>query len=75
MIKKLVPLLLLLNCCALFAQNDWRFGFEYNENWPFWSPRWAHPAHAQLLTKLAQVTSRGAINVNGVGNWSSIQRA
>lgn len=57
----------------LFAQSDWRFGFEYNENWPFWSPRWAHPTHAQLLTKLAHVTSRGAINVNGVGNWSSIQ--
>ncbi len=72
---KLSTMLLLVNCSALFAQNDWRFGFEYNENWPLWSPRWAHPAHGQLLTKLAQVTSRGAINVNGMGNWSSIQRA
>ena len=57
----------------LSAQSDWRFGFEYNENWPFWSPRWAHPAHEQLLAKLAEVTSNGAINVNGMGNWSSIQ--
>lgn len=75
MIKKILTLLLLLNYSVLFAQNDWRFGFEYNENWPFWSPRWAHPAHTQLLAKLAQVTSRGAINVNGMGNWSSVQRA
>ncbi len=59
----------------LHAQTDWRFGFEYNENWAFWSPRWAHPAHAQLLSKLAMITNRGAINVNGMGNWSSIQRA
>ncbi len=72
-----------LLCLAVFlfapihlsTQTDWRFGFEYNENWPFWSPRWAHPAHAQLLSKLAQITSNGAINVNGMGNWSSIQRA
>lgn len=58
---------------TLSAQNDWRFGFEYNENWPLWSPRWAHPAHAQLLAKLAMITPRGAINVNGIGNWSAIQ--
>lgn len=73
--KRICPIILLGCFASLFAQSDWRFGFEYNENWPFWSPRWAHPTHAQLLTKLAQITNRGAINVNGLAGWSSIQRA
>lgn len=49
-------------------QPDWRFGFEWNENWP-WSPRWDDPAQDVLLAKLAQVGTGGGINVNGMRTW------
>ncbi len=65
--------ILLFDPIHLSAQTDSRFGFEYNENWAFWSPRWTHPAHGQLLSKLALITNNGAINVNGVGNWGLVQ--
>jgi hypothetical protein len=51
---------------------DWRFGFEWNENWP-WSPRWDDPAQQVLLAKLAQAAPGGGINVNGMRTWMGMQ--
>jgi hypothetical protein len=42
-----------------------RFGFEYNE-------AGSHPKHELLLSKLANITDRGEINVNGI-SWQVMQ--
>ncbi|MBI3949308.1 MAG: hypothetical protein HY314_02470 [Acidobacteria bacterium] len=54
------------------TQPDWRFGFEWNENWP-WSPGWNDPAQEVLLAKLARVGTGGGINVNGMRSWAAMQ--
>jgi hypothetical protein len=63
---------LLVVAPSVSAQREWRFGFEWNENWP-WSPRWQDPAIQTLLGKLAEVGAGGGINVNGMRGWGSMQ--
>ena len=49
-------------------QTQRRFGFEYNDIEP-----WSHPKHELLLGKLAQAAPGGDINLNGFGNWNTMQ--
>lgn len=67
--SKLIATALLL-MLALAAHAQRRFGFEYNDIEP-----WAHPKHELLLGKLAKAAPGGDINLNGFGNWNTMQPA
>lgn len=73
--RKLVPVLLLLLGCAFAppaARADWRFGYEWNENWP-WSPREDGAQVSTLLDKLAAASPGAAVNINGMRGWGALQ--
>ncbi len=73
--RKLVPVLLLLLGCAFApsaARADWRFGYEWNENWP-WSPREDGAQVSALLDKLAAASPGAAVNINGMRGWAALQ--
>lgn len=51
------------------AQNNWRFGFEWNEA----GISWYDPHIENLLVKLEKTGTNGGINVNGVAAWKDMQ--
>ncbi len=58
----------ILTLAANAQQAQRRFGFEYNDIEP-----WSHPKHELLLGKLAKAAAGGDINLNGFGNWNTMQ--
>ncbi|MFQ5768946.1 MAG: FlgD immunoglobulin-like domain containing protein [bacterium] len=52
------------------AQIDWRFGLEWNEVTLL---GWSDPILEQLLGKLQNLGTGGAINVNAHGSWGAMQ--
>ena len=71
-----ITILLLVFCgyCTVNSseQPDWRFGFEWNEGSLL---GWEDPKLEALLSRLQELGTGGAINVNSHSSWARMQPA